>query len=131
MSNQYPDDLRYTKEHEWARVEGDTAVVGITQFAIESLGDITNVELPSEGETFRAGDVVATVESVKAVSDIFAPLSGKIIAVNDPLRDSPEDLDSEHCYDEGWLYRVQFTKKDELNELMTSAQYHQYVKEQG
>jgi glycine cleavage system H protein len=131
MSTNYPDDLRYTQEHEWARVEGKYAVVGITQFAMESLGDITHIELPKEGEDFKRGAVVATVESVRATSDIFAPLSGKITHVNDPLCDSPEDLTQEDCYDEGWLYKVEFSNPQELQELMTSAQYQQYLKEHG
>ena len=104
MSNEYPGDLRYTQEHEWARPSSDGKIVtiGITQFAVDQLGDITMVDLPKEGEAVTKGAVFGTVESVKAVSDLFAPVSGKVVKVNDPLGDSPEYI-NEDCYDEaGW-----------------------------
>ena len=100
MADKYPDNLRYTKEHEWARIEGNRAVIGITEFAVHSLGDITMVDLPHENKTFRREQPIATVESVKAVSDIYAPLSGKVLKVNDPVKDEPAML-NEDCYDEG------------------------------
>ena len=127
---EYPDDLRYTKDHEWARIEGNLATVGITQFAVEQLGDITQVDLPKEGEKFTSTQVAATIESVKAVSDIFAPLSGTVHRVNDPLRDQPENL-NEDCYDEGWLFQLQIANPQEIDALMTSSQYLEYLKEQG
>ena len=130
MSTDYPDDLRYTKEHEWARIEGKIATVGITEFAVESLGDITLVELPKEGEKFKREEVAATIESVKAVSDIFAPLSGTIHRVNDPLGDQPENLNAD-CYDEGWLFQIEIANPKELDELMTSSQYAEYLKDNG
>lgn len=130
MSSDYPDDLRYTKEHEWARIEGKVATVGITQFAVESLGDITLVELPKEGEKFKRDQVAATVESVKAVSDIFAPLTGTVCRVNDPLSDQPENLNSD-CYDEGWLFEMEIANPKELDDLMTASQYAEYVKDNG
>lgn len=130
MSTEYPDDLRYTKEHEWARIEGKIATVGITQFAVESLGDITLVELPKEGEKFKRDEVAATVESVKAVSDIFAPLSGTILKVNDPLGDQPENLNAD-CYDEGWLFQIEIANPKEIDELMTASQYSEYLKDNG
>ena len=130
MNSDYPDDLRYTKDHEWARIEGNLATVGITQFAVESLGDITQVDLPKEGEKFTSTQVAATVESVKAVSDIFAPLSGTVHRVNDPLRDQPENLNAD-CYDEGWLFQLEIANPKEIDALMTSSQYHEYLKEQG
>lgn len=132
MAKDYPDDLRFTKEHEWARIDEKTkrAVVGITHFAIEQLGDITQVDLPKEGETFRREQVMATVESVKAVSDIYAPLSGKVVKVNDPCRDSPEML-NEDCYDEGWLVELEFTDANEFKELMTAKAYEQYLRDQA
>ena len=99
MSTDYPDGLRYTKEHEWARIEGKIATIGVTKFAVQQLGDVTQVDLPKEGETVKKDDVFGTVESVKAVSDVYAPLSGKIVKVNFPLADSPEYLNDEP-YDE-------------------------------
>lgn len=125
----YPDDLRYTKEHEWARRDSDgTLTIGITAFAVEQLGDITQVELPREGESVSKNAVFGTVESVKAVSDLFAPVSGKVVKVNDPLRDSPETL-NEDCYDEGWMVELELSSLDELSQLMTSEEYAKYVKD--
>ena len=112
----YPNDLRYTKEHEWARVEGNCVTVGITKFAVESLGDITQVDLPKEGEELKKDAVFGTVESVKAVSDLFAPVTGKVVKVNDPLGDSPEYI-NEDCYDEGWMVQVEVKDAKELDAL--------------
>ena len=125
---EFPSDLRYTKEHEWARITGNRALIGITEFAVEQLGDITMVDLPKEGEHFRSEQVLATIESVKAVSDIYAPLSGKISKVNDPLKDAPETL-NEDCYDEGWIVELEFDSVAEADKLMTSKEYAEYVKE--
>ena len=132
MSNEYPGDLRYTQEHEWARPSSDGKIVtiGITQFAVEQLGDITMVDLPKEGEAVSKGAVFGTVESVKAVSDLFAPVSGKVVKVNDPLGDTPESV-NEDCYDEGWMIQVELGDPKELEALMTAAQYEEYLKEQG
>ncbi len=113
MSTDYPEELRYTKEHEWARVDGKIATIGITRFAVESLGDITQVDLPKEGEVVKKDAVFGTVESVKAVSDLFAPVSGKVVKVNDPLHDSPEYI-NEDCYDEGWMIQVELSDAAEL-----------------
>jgi len=126
--SKFPSDLRYTKDHEWARIDGNRAVVGITDFAVHQLGDITMVELPKEGESFRREQVLGTVESVKAVSDIYAPLSGKVAKTNDPLRDQPELL-NEDCYDEGWMVELELSNLDELKQMMTSEEYAKYVKE--
>ena len=128
--SKYPSGLRYTKDHEWARIDGNRAVVGITDFAVHQLGDITMVELPKEGESFRREQVLGTVESVKAVSDIYAPLSGKVVKTNDPLRDQPELL-NEDCYDEGWMVELELSNLDELKQMMTSEEYAKYVKEQS
>lgn len=130
MSSDYPIELRYTKEHEWARVEGNVVIVGITRFAVESLGDITTVELPAEGEKVQKGAVFGTVESVKAVSDLFAPISGKVLKTNDPLKDSPEML-NEDCYDEAWMIQIELSNPADLEELMTVEQYLDFLKEQG
>ena len=129
MSNDYPNDLRYTKEHEWARLDGRTATIGITRFAVESLGDITQVDLPSEGEEITKDQVFGTVESVKAVSDLFAPVSGKVVKVNSPLADSPQDV-NEDCYDEGWMIQLELKNPSELETLMSAEQYADYLKEQ-
>jgi len=130
MSADYPNDLKYTKEHEWARVDGNVATIGITKFAVESLGDITQVDLPPEGEQIRRDSVFGSVESVKAVSDLFAPLTGKVVKVNTPLGDSPEYV-NEDCYDEGWMIQVEVSDPKELESLMSAAQYTAYLKEQG
>lgn len=128
--SKYPDDVVYTKEHEWARVQGKRVTVGISQFAVEQLGDITQVDLPKEGEKFAKGQVLATVDSVKAVSDIYAPVSGKVVKVNDPLLDSPELL-NEDCYDEGWIVELEISDPAELKGLLASDQYENYLREQG
>ena len=129
MSNDYPEGLRYTKEHEWARVDGRIATIGITRFAVEALGDITQVDLPKEGETIRKDQVFGTVESVKAVSDLFAPCTGKVVKVNDPLSDSPEYV-NEEPYDEGWMVQVELENPAELDGLMSTDEYQAFLKEQ-
>jgi glycine cleavage system H protein len=129
MSADYPSDLKYTKEHEWARIDGNVATIGITRFAVEQLGDITQVDLPKEGESVRRNDVFGSVESVKAVSDIYAPVSGKIVKVNTPLADSPEYL-SDDPYDEGWMVQLELSNPGELADLMDSAAYEAFVEEQ-
>jgi glycine cleavage system H protein len=130
MSADYPNDLKYTKEHEWARLDGNVATIGITKFAVDSLGDNTQVDLPPEGEQLRKDSVFGSVESVKAVSDLFAPVTGKVLKVNSPLGDSPEYV-NEDCYDEGWMIQVELSDPKELDGLMTAAQYTAYLKEQG
>jgi len=122
MSKDYPNDLRYTSDHEWVRVNGKIATVGITAHAVEQLGDITLIDLPKEGEKFARGAQLATVESVKAASDIYAPVSGTVVKVNVPVGDSPEML-NEDCYDEGWIVELEMSNPAEIDQLMTSAQY--------
>src|SRR5262245_63545073 len=129
MSADYPPDLKYTKEHEWARIDGKVATIGITKFAVEQLGDITQVDLPKEGETVRRNDMFGTIESVKAVSDIYAPLSGKILKVNSPAADNPEYLQDDP-YDEGWLIQVELSNPGEAAELMDAEQYQAFIREQ-
>jgi glycine cleavage system H protein len=126
--SEYPGDLQYTQEHEWVRVDGKIATVGITSFAVEQLGDITMVDLPKEGESIKKGAVFGTVESVKAVSDLFAPCSGKIVKVNDPLSATPETM-NEDCYDEGWMIQVELS--EDIKDLMSASQYEEYLKEHG
>lgn len=126
----FPTDTKYTKDHEWVREEDGTYFVGITSFATEQLGDITFVELPEVGDEFTIADEVATVESVKAASDIFAPLSGPIIEINEALADQPE-LVNESPYAEGWFYKVESINGDEMDLLMDSKSYELFVQEQA
>jgi len=130
MSIEYPDGLRYTKEHEWARLDGRVATIGITRFAVDQLGDITQVDLPKEGESIKKDEVFGTVESVKAVSDLFAPVSGRVVKVNDPLSDSPEYV-NEEPYDEGWMIQVEVASPAELEGLMNATEYQAFLKEQA
>lgn len=129
MSDKYPDDLLYTEDHEWARVDGKLVTVGITQFAVEQLGDVTQVDLPREGEVLKQHDVFGTVESVKAVSDLFAPVAGKVVKVNTPLGDSPEYV-SEDPYDGGWMVTIEASSPQELEKLMNAEAYETFLKEQ-
>jgi len=129
MSDKYPSDLLYTEDHEWARVEGTVATIGVTQFAVDQLGDVTQVELPREGEALKQGDAFGTVESVKAVSDLFAPITGKVVKVNTPLQDSPEYV-SEDPYDGGWMIQVEVSNADELKKLMSAEAYETFLREQ-
>jgi glycine cleavage system H protein len=128
MSDNYPSDVLYTEDHEWARIEGNLATVGITQFAVEQLGDVTQVDLPREGESVKQGQVFGSVESVKAVSDLFAPLTGKVLKVNTPLGDSPEYV-NEDPYDQGWLIQIEIASPAELEKLMQPAAYAAFIRE--
>ncbi|HEY4186992.1 MAG TPA: glycine cleavage system protein GcvH [Polyangia bacterium] len=132
MSGQYPNDLLYTKDHEWARIEGDgkLATIGVTRFAVEQLGDITQVDVPKEGESIAQGESFGSVESVKAVSELFAPLSGKIVKVNSPLGESPEYV-NEDPYDEGWMLQIELSKPDEVKALLSVDAYQEFLKESG
>ena len=118
----YPDDLRYSKEHEWVRVEDSRATIGITSFAAEELGDIVFVELPEAGGSLSQFASFGVVESVKAVSDLYAPVSGEVVEVNDALRDAPELLNSDP-FGEGWIARVALSDPGELDALMDAAAY--------
>lgn len=117
----YPSELKYTKTHEWVRLEGDVAVVGITDFAQDALGDVVFVDLPQTGKAVEAGSAVAVVESVKTASDIYAPLSGEIIEVNSALSDKPE-LINQSPYAEGWLFKMKVNPAD-VNGLLSAAEY--------
>lgn len=125
----YPKDLKYTNDHEWVRIDGDVAIVGITSFAAKELGDVVMVELPEEGEKVSKGDAFGTVESVKAVSELYAPLSGTITRVNTPLNDSPEYVNDDP-FDEGWMIEIELSDPDELEELMDAAAYAEFIAEQ-
>ena len=122
----YPDQYRYTKEHEWVRVAGDEATVGITHHAQEQLGDVVYVELPRIGAAIHAKQSFGTVESVKAVSDLYAPMSGKVTAVNESLVDAPEVL-NEDPHVKGWLIRARISDKHEIEKLMTAEDYQAYA----
>lgn len=128
MSDNYPSDLIFTEDHEWTRIEGKLATVGITQFAVEQLGDVTQVDLPREGESVKQGDVFGSIESVKAVSDLFAPVSGKVVKINTPLADSPEYV-NEDPYDQGWLIQIEMTTPAEAEKLMSPEAYETFVRE--
>ncbi len=130
MSADYPEELLYTKEHEWARIRGNVAQIGITQFAVDQLGDVTQLELPREGESVKKDEVFGTIESVKAVSDLFAPVTGKVVKVNSPLHDTPEAVNQEP-YDEGWLIEIEMTEPKQVDDLMSVADYRAFIAEQG
>lgn len=125
----YPKDLKYTSDHEWVRLDGDVALIGITSFAADQLGDVVAVELPEEGDKIIKGEVFGSVESVKAVSDLFAPVSGTVSRVNTPLNDSPEYV-NEDPYDEGWMIEVEMSDPEQVEELMDTAAYAEFVAEQ-
>jgi glycine cleavage system H protein len=122
----FPDNLKYTKEHEWIKAEGDTALIGITEFAIQELGDIVFIEIETEGETLDAGETFGTVEAVKTVSDLFMPVSGKIIGVNPKLEDTPEiaNLDA---YGDGWMIKIKMNDPSQLKELLSAAAYRKLI----
>ena len=121
-----PADRRYTKEHEWVLVEGDTGTIGITFHAQKELGDIVYVDLPKVGATAEKGKTIGSVESVKAVSDIFAPVSGEVIAANELLTTSPEKL-NEDPHGAAWLFKVKLSAPSEVGELMSAADYAAYA----
>ncbi|BBB31922.1 glycine cleavage system H protein [Thermotomaculum hydrothermale] len=126
----YPKDFRYTKDHEWIKVEGNTGIVGITDYAQKQLGDIVYVELPEIDDEFSKGDEVATVESVKAASPIFIPVSGKIVEINEELEDSPE-LVNQDPHGKGWIFKVELSDESELEELLTAEAYEELIKAEG
>lgn len=122
----YPQDFRYTKEHEWVKVEDSIATIGITDHAQHELGDIVYVDLPKTGSNAEAGKTFGSVESVKAVSDIYAPVSGEIVEVNESLSSAPEKLNSDP-HGDAWLIKVRVTNQDEIKQLMTAVDYQSYV----
>ena len=126
---EFPEDLRYSKEHEWVLVEDKVATVGVTDYAQEQLGDIVFVEMPAIGDKVSKEDAFGVVESVKAVSDIYAPVSGKVLEVNDDLPDNPEMV-NEDPYGDGWMIKIEMNDAEELQDLMTAAEYEEYVAEE-
>ncbi|MFT3691760.1 MAG: glycine cleavage system protein GcvH [Kofleriaceae bacterium] len=125
MSN-FPSDLRYTADHEWLRSSGNSWRVGITQFAVDQLGDITIVDLPNVGDLVTKGQKFGTIESVKSVSDLYAPVSGKVTAINTTLKDAPEQVNTAP-YEGGWMIEIEPTEQAELTELMAVDAYSKHV----
>jgi glycine cleavage system H protein len=125
MSNT-PTDLKYATSHEWARLDGDIITVGITDHAQEALGDLVFVELPEVGDTVNAGDEAGVVESVKAASDIYAPVSGEVVEINPALEDTPELINSDP-YGEGWMYKIKVSEIAELDDMMSADEYDAQV----
>jgi glycine cleavage system H protein len=122
----FPDNLKYTKDHEWVRTEGNVAVIGITDFAQSELGDIVFVEIETEGETLDKEAVFGTVEAVKTVSDLFMPVAGKVVSVNEGLTSNPENVNKDP-YGNGWMVRVEMSNTSDLDELMSAADYRKMV----
>ena len=122
----YPEEYRYTKEHEWIKVEGDTGTIGITFHAQKELGDIVYVDLPKPGATVAAGKTMGSVESVKAVSDIYAPASGEVLAVNEALATQPEQLNQDP-HGAAWLVKIRLANRQEIEGLLTAAAYQAYI----
>lgn len=125
----YPQEFYYTKQHEWIRVDADTGTVGITDYAQKALGDIVYVELPKNGDPMDIGESFGTIESVKAVSEIFAPISGKVLVVNEQLQTTPELLNSDP-HGEAWLIRIELKDRKEIEKLLSADQYEAFLKEE-
>ncbi|HEX3682692.1 MAG TPA: glycine cleavage system protein GcvH [Bryobacteraceae bacterium] len=122
----YPESYRYTKEHEWVRADGTEATVGITDHAQHELGDIVFVNLPKAGSSVKRGETFGSVESVKAVSDVYSPVTGEVTAANELLSQKPETLNSDP-HGDGWLIKIKLTGPDEMNALMSAADYQTYI----
>jgi glycine cleavage system H protein len=126
--SQLPAELKYVRSHEWVRIEGDIATVGITDHAQNALGDVVYVELPDVGSQLHAMDEAGVVESVKAASDVYAPISGEVIAINEDLEDSPETINRDPYHD-GWFYQLRISDTDELEDLLDAEGYQQSLEE--
>jgi glycine cleavage system H protein len=125
-----PEDLSYSKDHEWVRVQGEQATVGITDHAQNQLGDVVYVELPRVGDKFEAAEPFGSVESVKAVSEIYMPVGGSVIAVNEALNDSPEKVNQDP-YGDGWMIRISIDNPAQIDGLLSAAEYEDYIKEEA
>ncbi|MBO0856903.1 MAG: glycine cleavage system protein GcvH [Chloracidobacterium sp.] len=125
----YPDDLQYTKDHEWIRVAGDVGTVGITDFAQEQLGDVVHVQLPHVGEKFEAHATFGEVESVKTFSELYIPVSGEVTEINEALADAPE-LVNTSAYSDGWMIKIKIRKPNEVDSLLSASEYEDYVESQ-
>ena len=126
----FPKGLKYNSEHIWVKVNGDNALIGVTDYAQDQLGDIIYVDLPEAGYELEQNESFGTIESAKSVSELYAPVSGQVVSVNDSLKDEPE-LVNEEPYDSGWLLKVKLTNEDELNDLMDQGAYEEYLKNNG
>jgi glycine cleavage system H protein len=122
-----PEDLHYSKDHEWIKVEGDIGTIGITDHAQHALGDVVYVELPKVGESFAAHEAFGSVESVKAVSEIFTPVSGEVTEVNETLQDEPEKVNN-NPYGDGWMARIRMSNPGEVDALLSAAEYEDFTK---
>jgi len=122
-----PKDLKYTEDHEWVKIEGEEAIIGITSFAQSELGDIVFVEIDSEGDTIEKSEVFGTVEAVKTVSDLYMPLSGEILSYNSELDNSPEKVNDDP-YGDGWMIRIKLTDQSEIDSLLNCQQYEELIK---
>jgi len=122
----FPKDLLFTEDHEYARINGDVATIGVSEYAQEQLGDITYLELPRVGDSVKKGGSIGVIEAVKAASDVYSPLSGEIIEVNSELENNPE-LVNQDCYGKGWIVKLRITDKSETSELMDSIAYQSHV----
>jgi len=122
-----PEDLHYSKDHEWVRVEGDQAIIGITDYAQNSLGDVVYVELPKIGDEFAANESFGSVESVKAVSEVFTPIAGKVVKINESLADAPEKVNSDP-YGAGWMVYLKMANPGEVDSMLTAAEYEDFTK---
>ncbi|HEY0765681.1 MAG TPA: glycine cleavage system protein GcvH [Pyrinomonadaceae bacterium] len=122
-----PEDLHYSKDHEWVRVDGDQAIIGITDYAQNSLGDVVYVELPKVNDEFAANEAFGSVESVKAVSEVFTPVAGTISQINESLADEPESVNTDP-YGTGWMIRVKMSNRGEVDSLLTAAEYEDFTK---
>ncbi|MDS3859859.1 glycine cleavage system protein GcvH [Thermosynechococcaceae cyanobacterium BACA0444] len=126
MSLEYPEDLKYLDSHEYVRLEGEIATIGISAFAVDQLGDIVFVELPQEGDSIEQGERLGTIESVKAVEELYAPVSGTVIETNQAIVESPEDIATDP-YGEGWLMKVRINDDDDIADAMSAAEYQALV----
>jgi glycine cleavage system H protein len=122
-----PEDLHYSKDHEWVRVDGDQAIIGITDYAQDSLGDVVYVELPKAGDEFAANESFGSVESVKAVSEVFTPVTGAVVQMNESLADEPESVNTDP-YGAGWMIRIKMANPGEVDSLLTAAEYEDFTK---
>src|SRR6476661_8860930 len=122
-----PEDLHYSKDHEWVRVDGDQAIIGITDYAQNSLGDVVYVELPKAGDEFASNESFGSVESVKAVSEVFTPIAGSVVKINEALADEHESVNSDP-YGEGWMIRLKMANAGEVDSLLTAAEYEDFTK---
>ncbi len=125
-----PEDSRYAKSHEYVHVEGDVGTIGITDYAQKELGDVVFVELPSVGTQLDAADELGSIESVKAVSELFTPISGEVVEVNERLREKPELINTDP-YGDGWMVRIRMTDATEVDELMNAEEYEEYIEAEG